>query len=56
MGLMFKNCKNLISLDLSSFNTPNIKITFEMFQGCKFKLKDFPNIKDCGNFTSMTLD
>ena len=35
MKSMFYNCKSLISLDLSKFNTKNIKSMKSMFYNCK---------------------
>jgi len=31
---MFSNCENLVSLDLSSFNTNNVTNMRDMFNGC----------------------
>lgn len=33
--MMFYNCKNLISIDLSSLDTSNLYYTGQMFQGCE---------------------
>ena len=35
MNNLFSNCKNLINLDLSSFNTINVIDMSEMFKSCK---------------------
>ena len=35
---IFKNCESIVSLDLSSFYTPNVEVMWDMFKGCK-KLK-----------------
>ena len=42
MSYMLNNCKNLVSVDLSRFNTKNIISTEAMFQMCP--LKDIPSI------------
>ena len=34
MEYMFRECKNLSSLDLSKFNTANVRLMYSMFSGC----------------------
>ena len=34
MKSMFYDCKSLISIDLSKFNTQNVKSMFQMFFSC----------------------
>ena len=44
MGDMFSNCKNLISLDLSSFDTSNVTaMSFIFYQCTKLKKIDMRN-------------
>ena len=52
MSYMLNNCKNLISVDLSRFNTKNITSTEAMFQLCP--LKDIPRIISKLPFPNLT--
>ena len=49
MNCIFSNCKSLITLDLSNFNTQNIKNMSDMFFNCKslitLDLSNFNNQK-----------
>ena len=54
---MFKNCINLESLDLSSFNTNNVTDMTEMFSGCSslknLKFSDSFNTSNVQNMSKM---
>ena len=43
---MFDGCSNLKSIDLSSFNTSNVKDMRDMFYGCSSLKKENVNIKN----------
>ena len=54
MNEMFRGCSNLISLNLSNFNSKNIEEISQIFEGCSKLIYldlsnfDIKNIKDIG--------
>ena len=52
MSYMINNCKNLVSVDFSRFDTKNITSTEAMFQMCP--LKDIPSIISKLSFPNLT--
>ena len=53
MGSMFKGCKSLTSLDMSSFDTGNVTDMTQMFSGCDALASVNVSSFDTGNVTDM---